>query len=86
MELETEAKSLEKRLKKDALALACTLTPPTPFVTPEPPDEGEESLEEKVRRRRHEGEFYQRSDDEETSGNQHYNNRILFAIPHCLSF
>lgn len=68
MELETDAKSLEKRLKKTALAWACALTPPTPFVTPEPPVEPEESLEEKVRRRRHEGKFYQWSDDEETSG------------------
>lgn len=68
MESETYAKSLEKCLKKTALAWACTLTSPTFFVTPEPPGVPEESLEEKVRRRRHEGKFYQWSDDEETSG------------------
>lgn len=36
MDLETDPKNLEKRLKKAALAWACTLTPPTAFVTPEP--------------------------------------------------
>ena len=36
MDLETDTKNLEKRLKKAALAWACTLTPPTAFVTPEP--------------------------------------------------
>lgn len=36
MDSETDAKNLEKRLKKAALAWACTLTPPTAFVTPEP--------------------------------------------------
>ena len=35
MDSETDA-NLEKRLKKAALAWACTLTPPTAFVTPEP--------------------------------------------------
>ena len=37
MEPATDGKSLEKRLKVAALAWACTLTPPTGFVTPEPP-------------------------------------------------
>ena len=36
MDSETDTKNLEKRLKKTALAWACTLTPPTAFVTPEP--------------------------------------------------
>lgn len=36
MDSETDTKNLEKRLKKAALAWACTLTPPTAFVTPEP--------------------------------------------------
>lgn len=36
MDSETNTKNLEKRLKKTALAWACTLTPPTAFVTPEP--------------------------------------------------
>ena len=36
MDAETDTKNLEKRLKKIALAWACTLTPPTAFVTPEP--------------------------------------------------
>lgn len=36
MDSETDGKNLEKRLKKAALAWACTLTPPTAFVTPEP--------------------------------------------------
>ena len=36
MDSETDSKNLEKRLKKTALAWACTLTPPTAFVTPEP--------------------------------------------------
>ena len=36
MDSEPDAKNLEKRLKKAALAWACTLTPPTAFVTPEP--------------------------------------------------
>lgn len=36
MDSETDPKNLEKRLKKAALAWACTLTPPTAFVTPEP--------------------------------------------------
>ena len=36
-------------------------------------DEMEESLEEKLRRGRREGTFYKWSDDEETSGNEHYN-------------
>ena len=36
MDSETGPKNLEKRLKKAALAWACTLTPPTAFVTPEP--------------------------------------------------
>ena len=36
MDLEPDTKNLEKRLKKAALAWACTLTPPTAFVTPEP--------------------------------------------------
>ena len=36
MDSETDHKNLEKRLKKAALAWACTLTPPTAFVTPEP--------------------------------------------------
>lgn len=41
MEPATDGKSLEKRLKVAALAIACTLTPPTEYVTPEPPsDEG----------------------------------------------
>lgn len=37
MEPATDGKSLEKRLKVAALAWACTLTPPTEYVTPEPP-------------------------------------------------
>ena len=103
MDSETDTKNLEKRLKKAALAWACTLTPPTAFVTPEPggsfsllstrymfgwfltfspilSGETEEILEEKLRRGRREGTFYKWSDDEETSGNEHYNNRILFAL------
>lgn len=36
MDSEPDPKNLEKRLKKAALAWACTLTPPTAFVTPEP--------------------------------------------------
>lgn len=36
MDSETDPKNLEKRLKKAALAWACTLTPPTAFVPPEP--------------------------------------------------
>lgn len=36
MDSETDTKNLQKRLKKAALAWACTLTPPTAFVTPEP--------------------------------------------------
>lgn len=36
MDSEPDTKNLEKRLKKAALAWACTLTPPTAFVTPEP--------------------------------------------------
>lgn len=42
--------------------------------------ETEEILEEKLRRGRREGTFYKWSDDEETSGNEHYNNHILFAL------
>ena len=42
--------------------------------------ETEESLEEKLRRGRREGTFCKWSDDEETSGNEHYNNRILFVL------
>ena len=42
--------------------------------------ETEEILEEKLRRGRREGTFYKWSDDEETSGNEHYNNCILFAL------
>ena len=42
--------------------------------------ETEETLEEKLRRRRLEGSFYKWSDDEGTSGNEHYNNRILSAL------
>ena len=42
--------------------------------------ETEESLEEKLRRGRREGTFYKWSDDKETSGNEHYNNGILFAL------
>lgn len=68
MDSEPDAKNLEKRLKKAALAWACTLTPPTAFVTPEPGGETEEILEEKLRRGRREGTFYKWSDDEETSG------------------
>ena len=42
--------------------------------------ETEESLEEKLRRGRREGTFYKWSDDEETSGNEHYSYRILFTL------
>ena len=42
--------------------------------------ETEESLEEKLRRGRCKGTFYKWIDDKETSGNEHYNNRILFAL------
>ena len=37
MEPATDGKSLEKRLKVAALVWACTLTPPTDYLTPEPP-------------------------------------------------
>ena len=43
-------------------------------------DEMEESLEEKLRRGRREGTFCKWSDDEETSGNEHYNHCILFVL------
>ena len=36
MDSETDAKNVEKRLKKAALARACVLTPPSVFSTPEP--------------------------------------------------
>ena len=42
--------------------------------------ETEETLEEKLRRGRLERSFYKWSDDEGTSGNEHYNNRILSAL------
>lgn len=42
MEPATDGKSLEKRLKVAALAWACTLTPPTEYVTPEPPSPDDE--------------------------------------------
>ena len=41
MKSATDGKSLQKRLKVAALAWACTLTPPTGYVTPQttlPPD------------------------------------------------
>ena len=34
MDSETDANNVEKRLKKAALAWACTLAPPTAFMTP----------------------------------------------------
>ena len=34
MDSETDANNVEKHLKKAALAWACTLTPPTAFMTP----------------------------------------------------
>ena len=40
----------------------------------------EENLEEKLRRGLCEGTFYKWSDDEETSGNEHYNHCILFVL------
>ena len=43
-------------------------------------DEIKERLEEKLRRGRREGTFYKWSDDEETSGNEHYSYRILFTL------
>ena len=43
-------------------------------------DEMEESLEEKLRRGRGKGTFCKWSDDEETSGNEHYNHCILFVL------
>ena len=42
--------------------------------------ETEESLEEKSRRGQCVETFYNWSDDKETSGNEHYNYRILFAL------
>ena len=43
-------------------------------------DEIKERLEEKLRRGWREGTFCKWSDDEETSGNEHYSYRILFTL------
>ena len=49
-------------------------------------DEMEEILEEKLRRGRGKGTFYKWSDDEETSGNKHYNHCILSVLLVVLQF
>ena len=46
----------------------------------------EEILEEKLRRGRGKGTFYKWSDDEETSGNKHYNHCILSVLLVVLQF
>ena len=43
-------------------------------------DEIKERLQEKLRRGQREGTFCKWSDDEETSGNEHYNHCILFVL------